>query len=53
MLKQLKEQCMAMTFKEKRKKLNEINLKWEPGEDIHVFLSNVQKLQEQLEDEYD
>ena len=52
MLEHLTEQCLALTFKEKKKKLKEINLKWEHGEDIRVFLSNVQKLQETLEDEY-
>ena len=41
-----------MMFREKKQKLKEINIKWEHGVDIRVFLSNVQKLKDQLEDEY-
>ena len=35
-----------------KKKLKEINLTWGHGDDIRVFLSNIQKLQETLEDAY-
>ena len=52
LLEHLKEQCLAMTFEKKRRELKEINLRWEHQGDIRVFLSNVQKLKEQLEDEY-
>ena len=41
-----------MTFREKKKKLKEINISWEHGDDIHVFLRNVQKLKDQLDNEY-
>ena len=51
LLEHLKEQCLAMTFKEKMRKLKEINLRWEHGIDICLYLGNVQKLKEQLEDE--
>ena len=52
MLEHLTEQCLALTFKEKKKKLKEINLTWGHRNDIRVFLSNIQKLKETLEDEY-
>ena len=52
MLEHLREQRLAMTFKEKKKKLKEINISWEHGDDICVFLQNVQKLKDQLDDEY-
>ena len=52
MLEHLREQCLAMTFKEKKKKLKEININWDHGDDIRVFLRNVQKLKDQLDDEY-
>ena len=52
MLEHLTEQCLALTFKEKKKKLKEINLTWGHGDDIRVFLSKIQKLQETLEDKY-
>ena len=41
-----------MTFREKKKRLKEINIRWEHGVDSRAFLSNVQKLNEQLEDEH-
>ena len=53
MFDHLREQCLAMTSKEKKQKLKDINLEWEPNTDIRVFLSSVQKLTEQLRDEYD
>ena len=34
-------------------KPKQIDLEWNPGDDILVFLSKVQKLKEELEDEYD
>ena len=46
LLRHLKEQCLAMTFREKKQKLKKINIPWEHGVDICVFLSNVQKLKE-------
>ena len=42
-----------MTSREKKQKLKDINLEWEHGDDVRVFLSKVQKLQEQLQDQYD
>ena len=53
MLEHLREQCLAMTSREKKQKLKEVNLEWEQGDDVRVFLSKVQKLQEQLQDQYD
>ena len=52
MLEHLREQCLAVTFKEKKKKLKEINISWDHGDDIRVFLRNIQKLKDQLDDEY-
>ena len=38
MLEHLKEQCLVMTFREKRQNLKEISIIWEHGDDICVFL---------------
>ena len=53
MFDRLREPCLAMTSKEKKQKIKEINLEWQPGTDIRFFLSSVQKLSKQLRDEYD
>ena len=41
-----------MTFKEKKRKLKEIDIKWEHGDEICVFLRDVQKWKDQLDTEY-
>ena len=52
MLTHLTEQCLALTTGDKKKKLKQIELEWTPGDDIRVFFSKVQKLKDELEDEY-
>ena len=52
MLAHLSEQCLAITTKERKKKLKQIELEWTPGDDIRVFFTKVQKLKDELEDEY-
>ena len=53
MLDHLREQCLALTSTEKRRKLKQIELEWKPEDDLQVFLLKVQKLKEELEEEYD
>ena len=37
MIDHLREQCLAMTSKEKKQKLKQIDLAWDHGDDIRVF----------------
>ena len=39
-------------FQREKEKLKEINISWEHGDDICVFLRNIHKLKDQLDDEY-
>ena len=53
MLAHLERQCLKLTAPEKAKKLTEIAIEWNVNDDIETYYSNVDKLEEELRDDYD
>ena len=52
MLNHLESQCLALTGREKAKKLNSINLPWDKNDAITTFFNKVSKLEKELLDDY-
>jgi hypothetical protein len=50
MLKHRKRQCLALTNREKKAKLQEYKLPWEPGEGVGTYFTKLDKLKEELDD---
>ena len=52
LLEHLESQCLALTNREKQSKLKECELPWEPGEDVGAYFTKLDKLEEELDNEY-
>ena len=52
LIKHLKQQYFARTNRERKEKLKECELPWDPGEDIGTYFTKLDKLEEDLDDEY-
>ena len=52
MLEHLENQCLKLTNRERQSKLKECELPWEPGEDVNTYFTKLDKLEEELDDEY-
>ena len=52
MLEHLESQCLKLTNRERQSKLKECELPWEPGEDVNAYFTKLDKLEEELDDEY-
>ena len=53
MLRHLKEQCRALTSREKREKLKEVTVPWDQNDDIQTYFVKLDKLEEELSNEFD
>ena len=52
MLNHLKQQRLALTAREKKVKMEDVNLLWDRGDDIETYFVQANKLEEDLEENY-
>ena len=52
MLTHLQSQCLALTTREKTQKLKDVLRKWDADEDVNTFFTKLDKLADELKDEY-
>ena len=52
MLAHLQTQCLALTTREKTQKLKDVQRKWDHDEDVKTFFTKLDKLSDELKDEY-
>ena len=53
MLQHLEGQCHALTEREKKEKLQEVNVPWDQNDDIQTYFVKLDKLEEELKNEFD
>ena len=52
MLNHLEQQRLALTAREKKVKMKDVNLLWDRGDDIETYFVQAKKLEEDLEENY-
>ena len=52
MLKHLEQQCLALTARDKKTKMKDVNIPWYRDDDIETYFVKADKLEEDLQDNY-
>ena len=52
MLKHLEQQCLALTARDKKTKMKDVNIPWDRDDDIETYFVKADKLEEDLQDNY-
>ena len=53
MLDHLEQQCLALTARDKKMKMKDLNLPWDRDDDIETYFVKADKLEEDLQENYD
>ena len=51
-LNHLEQQCLALTAREKKIKMKDVNLPWDRDDDIETYFVKAKKLEEYLQEKY-
>ena len=52
MLDHLEQQCLALTARDKKIKMKDVNLPWDRDDDIETYFVKAKKLDEDLQENY-
>ena len=52
MLNHLEQQCLALTARDKKTKIKDVNLPWDQDDDIETYFVKAEKLEEDLQENY-
>ena len=52
MLKHLKQQCLALTARDKKTNKKDVNILWDQDNDIETYFVKADKLEEDLQENY-
>ena len=52
MLEHLEQQCLALTARDKKRKMKDVNIPWDRDDDIETYLVKADKLEEDLQENY-
>ena len=52
MLKHLEQQCLALTARDKKTKMKDVNIPWDRDDDIETYFVKANKLEEYLQENY-
>ena len=52
MLDHLKQQCLALTVRDKKTKMKDVNLPWDRDDDIETYFVKANKLEEDIRENY-
>ena len=52
MLDRLEQECLALTARDKKTKMKDVNLPWDRDDDIETYFVKAEKLEEDLQDNY-
>ena len=52
MLDHLNQQCLALTVRDKKTKMKDVNLPWDRDDDIETYFVKANKLEEDLQENY-
>ena len=53
MLEHLEQQCLALTARDKKTKMQDVNIPWDRNDDIETYFVKADKLEEDLQESYD
>ena len=52
MIDHLEQQCLALTVRDKKTKMKDVNLPWDRDDDIETYFVKADKLEEDLQENY-
>ena len=52
MLNHIEQQCVALTARDKKTKMKDVNIPWDQDDDIETYFAKVDKLEEDLQENY-